>query len=86
LTLVVKEDMKFTNDDLKDYDLSATVDDKHATFVRFGFYCNRGYCVELTTDDAKPIIVKMRDASKRIKFYSAVTDELMRKEFNRWAS
>jgi hypothetical protein len=79
------KNMTASDKSLDGYDLRATVDDKEVTFVRFAFFCNRGYCVELTDDDAKSIIVKMRDASRRIKFNSVKTDELMRKEFNRWA-
>lgn len=70
---------------LEGYDLTANVDGRLATFECFTYLCNRGYCVQLTTDESKPIIVKMRDASRRIKFLSAKTDELMRKEFDRWA-
>ena len=77
--------MNSNDKQLEGYDLTANVDGQLVKFDCFTYLCNRGYCVQLTTDEAKPIIVKMRDASRRIKFLSAKTDELMRKEFNRWA-
>lgn len=77
--------MTANDKELQGYDLTANVDGRLATFECFTYLCNRGYCVQLTTDESKPIIVKMRDASRRIKFLSVKTDELMRKEFDRWA-